>query len=282
MFLDRFYRGWLLTQTAARLLWTDKRLLLFTVLSTICTIVATAIIMAPVYTALRNPGQPPTSLPIMRLFILYMTTSFITLFFNTALVAVVLERLNGGTLGFEHGLWVAVDNFFTILVLAAISATVGVLIRVVTFNLLSGKGDRRGGIGAAIAVLIFGAAWSIASFLIVPVIVAEGGDPFSVIGRSISLVRKVWGEGVSSNVGLGMVTGLFSLPAIVLGVRGLLSNDMTQAVACIGIAALYLALLSLIAGTLNQIVRAALYYYAQTGQIPPGFDDGAMRNAMGQ
>src|SRR5579871_1728014 len=191
--VDRIYRGWLLTQTAARLLWTDKQLLLFTVLSSICTIVATAIIMAPAYTALHNPSQP-YSLPLMRLFILYLVTSFITLFFNTALVALVMERLNGGKLGFEHGLWVAVDNIFTIFVLAAISATVGLIIRVVTFNLFSGNGDRRGGIGALIAVLIFGAAWNIASFLIVPVIVAEGGDPFSVIGRSISLVHKVWGE----------------------------------------------------------------------------------------
>jgi hypothetical protein len=31
---------------------------------------------------------------------------------------------------------------------------------------------------------------------------------------------------------------------------------------------------------LSQIVRAAVYYYARTGQVPPGFDGGAMRDAM--
>lgn len=271
MFVDRFYRGWLLTQTSARILWSDKRLVLFTVLSTICTLIAAAIILWPIYTALQNPSQPYTGLPVMRLFVLYLTTSFVSLFFNTALVALVLERLNGGKLGFEHGLWVAVDNILTILALALISATVGLVIRTVA---------RRLRLAGLLAVLLFGAAWEIATFLIVPVIVAEGGDPFSVLGRSIALVRKVWGEEVSSNVGLGMITALFALPAVALGLRGLFSPDHTQALACFGIAAVYLALLGLIAGTLSQIVRAAVYYYAQTGRVPPGFDDDAMGNAM--
>ncbi|HLZ73251.1 MAG TPA: DUF6159 family protein [Dehalococcoidia bacterium] len=271
MFIDRIYRGWLLTQTSARILWADKRLLLFTLLSTVCTVLATAIILAPVYGAMRSSDHLHSGFPLMRLFILYMTTSFISVFFNTALVAIVLERLNGGELGFEHGLWVAVDNIITILVLAAISATVGVLLRTI------GRQLRFGGL---LAVLLFGAAWEIATFLSVPVIVAEGGDPFSVLGRSIGLVHKVWGEEVSSNIGIGMISGLFALPAIVLGLRGFFSADHTQALACIGIAAVYLALLSLIVATLNQIVRAAVYYFAQTGQVPSGFDGATLRNAM--
>jgi len=139
---------------------------------------------------------------------------------------------------------------------------------------------RRLRFGGLLAALLFGAAWEIATFLIVPVIVAEGGDPFSVLGRSVGLVHKVWGEEVSSNVGLGLIALLFSLPAIVLGLRGLFSPDHIQALACLGIAAVYLAVLSLIVGTLTQIVQAAVYYYAQTGEIPPGFDGGAMGNAM--
>lgn len=271
MFVDRIYRGWLLTQTSARILWSDKRLVLFTLLSTACTLVASIVILAPIFTVIRHTSQPYTGFPMMRLFMLYMTTSFVSLFFNTALIAVVMERLNGGKLGIEHGLWVAVDNILTILALAVISATVGLVIRAI------GERLRLAGL---LAELLFGAAWEIATFLVVPVIVAEGGDPFSVLGRSIGLVHKVWGEEVSSNVGIGMVTALFSLPALVLALRGLFSPDHAQALACLGIAAVYLALLWLIAGTLSQIVRAAVYYYAQTGEAPLGFDGDAMRNAM--
>ncbi|HZQ38034.1 MAG TPA: DUF6159 family protein [Dehalococcoidia bacterium] len=273
MFVDRFYRGWLLTQTSARILWSDTRLVLFTLLSTACTLVAAGIILAPIVTALHDPNRPYTGLPVERLLILYLATSFVSLFFNTALIALVLERLNGGKLGFEHGLWVAVDNILTILALALISATVGLAIRTI---------GRRLRLAGLLAGLLFGATWEIATFLIVPVIVAEGGDPFSVLGRSVALVHRVWGEEVSSNVGIGLVGALFALPAVVIGLRGLFSTDHTQALACLGIAAVYLALLGLIVGTLNQIVRAAVYYYAQTGEVPPGFDGGAMGKAMGR
>jgi len=271
VFVDRCYRGWLLTQTSARILWSDKRLLLFTLVSAACTLAAAAVILAPAYTALHDPNHPYTGVPVMRLFVFYLTTSFLSLFFNTALIALVLERLNGGKLGVEHGLWVAVDNILTILALALISATVGLLIRTLAQRLR---------LAGALAALLFGAAWEIATFLVVPVIVAEGGAPFSVLGRSVALVHKVWGEEVSSNIGIGLIGALFALPAVVLGLRGLLSPDHMQALVCLGIAAVYLALLGLVTGTLSQIVRAAVYYYAQTGQTPPGFDGGALRDAM--
>lgn len=269
--MDRFERGFYLAKTGGGILLADKRLLLFTLLSMACTIVASTIIFLPAIDAARHHSQTYAGLPITRLCILYFTTSFISLFFNTALVAVVLERLHGGDLSFENALWVAFDNILSIAVLAAINATLGVFLRT------AGRHLR---IGAAIALALFGAAWSIAMFLVVPVMVAEGGDPFSVIARSIGLVRKTWGEDVGSSAGIGFVWVSLALPAFLVMFVGVQSRDHGTRLTCIAIAAVYLALLALSMATLEQIARAAIYFYAETGEVPPGFDRVAIRTAL--
>ena len=269
--VDRFERGIYLAKTSVGILAADKRLLLFTLLSAFCTIAVSIVMFLPVIDAVRQHSQTYEGLPITRLCILYFSTSFISLFFNTALVAVVIERLHGGDLPFSAALWVAFDNLLSIVVLAAINATLGVFLETAA---------RRLRIGTAIALALFGAAWSIAMFLVVPVMVAEGGDPFSVIARSVGLVRKTWGEDASSNFGMGFAVAIFVLPALVLFMIGGRSHDHATKLTCIGIAALYLALAWLIMTTLNQIVRAAIYFYAQTGEVPTGFDRLAIRSAL--
>ena len=63
---------------------------------------------------------------------------------------------------------------------------------------------------------IIGFAWSVATFLVVPVLVVEKVGPLDAIKRSASLLRKTWGEQLVGNFGIGLVFGLLVLLVVLL------------------------------------------------------------------
>ena len=65
---------------------------------------------------------------------------------------------------------------------------------------------------------IGGLGWSLATFLVVPVLVAEGLGPIDAVRRSSQLLKRTWGEQIAGNVGVGAVFFLAFVVAIVLGV----------------------------------------------------------------
>src|ERR1700749_2582989 len=95
-------RSWELIQESWRVLLSDKALAIYPLLSAICTAIAVAVFVLPVAAvvfvadrAVRGQQQISEPLAIALLFLFYLVTAFVTLFFNTALVGAVLERLRG-------------------------------------------------------------------------------------------------------------------------------------------------------------------------------------------
>jgi hypothetical protein len=62
-------------------------------------------------------------------FVFYLVTYFIITFFNTAVVACASLRMEGGNPTIGYGLRVAADNLLPILAWAALSATVGMILK---------------------------------------------------------------------------------------------------------------------------------------------------------
>jgi hypothetical protein len=97
------------------------------------------------------------------LFIFYIVQYFIVYFFNTALVGAALRRLAGEDPTIRSALGIAVRRIGPILGYAFISATVGMILRLVA--------ERLGFIGRIIETSV-GLAWTVATFLVVPVLAA--------------------------------------------------------------------------------------------------------------
>ena len=58
-------------------------------------------------------------------------------------------------------------------------------------------------------------AWSLVTFLAVPVIAIEGTGPFETIKRSASLFRERWGQQITGNIAIGAAVFLLGvLPAV--------------------------------------------------------------------
>ena len=64
-------------------------------------------------------------------------------------------------------------------------------------------------------------AWSLVTFLAVPVIAIEGTGPFETLKRSASLFRERWGQQITGNIAIGGAVFLLGvLPAALLIVAG--------------------------------------------------------------
>jgi Family of unknown function (DUF6159) len=207
------------------------------------------------------------------LFAFYVIEYFIIIFFNTALVGAAIERLEGGDPTLRSALGLALRRIGPIFGYAVISATVGILLRFVSERL--GILGRVLGAGA-------GLAWTVATFLVVPVLAAEGIGPVEAIEKSAGLLRKSWGENLVGNGGMSIVMGLIAVPlaAAFAGGIALLDTQQTLALVILVVAGMALAAVVLVGAALSAIYAASVYYYATVGEPPVDFDGDLIRQAF--
>jgi hypothetical protein len=127
---------------------------------------------------------------------------------------------------------------------------------------------------------LLGAAWTVVSFLVVPILVVENKSPFAALQESAGLVKKTWGEQVAGNFGFGMIFFLLAIPAFVVLALGICSGNAALLAGCIGLAVIYLIVLGLVQSALQSIFQAALFLYARDGQVPEGFEVELLGTAM--
>ncbi len=281
--VSRLGRSWLLIKASWSVLRSDQELLVLPFLSGCATVVVAAAFlgMAAITGAFRTlEGGDPGAIHVSfyaAAFIFYVVQYFIIIFFNTALVGAALERLDGGNPTVGSALALAQSRVGSILGYAVISATVGVLLRMLA--------ERLGFIGRIIEAGV-GLAWTVTTFLVIPVLAAEGIGPTEAIKKSASLLKKTWGENLIGNAGISLVLSLTAIAVALVGFGGgaALYDHGYQALAIAMFAAavvLFLAVV-LVGAALTAIYSAAVYRFATAGRPPQGFDqdliDGAFKH----
>ena len=268
---ERLSRSWGLIKASAGVLAKDKELLVFPLLSAACTLLVAAAFLLPALglgalDGLRSGGGVSFAAYLLA-FLFYLAQYFVIFFFNTALVGAAMIRLDGGDPTVRDGLRIASGKLVPILGYAAIAATVGMLLRAVQ--------ERAGFIGKLVSGAL-GVAWTLASFLVVPVLVARDIGPIDAVKESALLLKKTWGENLIGQGGVGLVFGLLFFLLALVGVAAIVAAAMTGSgtlivlVVALVIAAMLLA--ALIQAALAGIYSAALYRYAVGEGGSEGFD----------
>lgn len=263
---DKISRSWTLVKASAAVLRSDKELLLFPVISSIAALLVAATFLVPVVGLRLFEGGSIGVLGAVVGFAFYLCQYFVIFFFNTALVGAAMIRLEGGDPTVSDGLRIARSKAGVILGYAAIAATVGLLLQMVR---------EKSGIIGKIVVGLVGMAWTLASFLVVPILVSRDVGPIDAIKESIELLRRTWGENVAGNVGIGLAFGLLTalvvvvVIALVIGAAAVGGAKLAIVVGVLG--ALAIALVAVIQAALSGIYSAAVYRYAVDGHAPAGF-----------
>jgi hypothetical protein len=276
----RFSRSWQLVKASGTVLRQDKELLLFPVFSAIATLIVSASFLIPLfYTgAFDEAAEYSTDgASLVILFLFYLVQYFVIFFFNSALVGAAMIRLDGGDPTVADGLRIARSRTVQILGYAAIAATVGLILRLIE--------ERAGFIGRWIAGLL-GVAFTVATFLAVPILVSRDIGPMDAVKESAVLLKKTWGENVIGNVGMGLV--FFLCYFGVMGIGIVLIMGASQAgsgalfVAVFAIVVLALIAVALVQTALQGVYSAALYRYATEGNVGGAFDGTLLSDAFRQ
>jgi len=278
----KFARSWVLMKASAAVLRSDKSLLVFPLLSGLCTLLVAASFLVPV--AVMAIGGEHAGQEIQErlsvgayllMFAFYLVQYFVIIFFQTALTGVALMHLRGEPTSVGAGFALARARLPQILGYALIAATVGLLLRMVQ--------ERLGLIGRFVVGLI-GLAWTVATFLVVPVLASRDIGPIDAVKHSVELLKRSWGENLIGQGGIGVVFGLLMLVAVLVGallVGGAIAmHSIVAAVAAVVIVVLGFILLGLIQSALQGIYAAALYRYAEAGEASAGFDQALLQQAF--
>ncbi len=282
---DKISNGFSLVGSTWRVLLKDKHLLLFPMVSGFLFMLVVASFVVPLAVLVdwnqvgnqmaKNNNRPPVWVyPVT--FAFYFCTYFVIIFCNSALISCALIRFNGGTPRLADGFRMAFSRLPQIFAWALVSATVGVLLKAI--ESIHEK------VGEIVASLL-GTAWSITTYFVVPVLVVEKTGPVAAVGRSLSILRKAWGEALVGNLGLNFVMFLLALPIIILLIAGgymLVQGSATVGIALLVVAGIAFLMHMAIGAALHTIHLAALYQFATTDRVPDGFDRNVMAGAFGR
>ena len=264
--MGRISRTLELAGSSWRVLKADKELVLLPVLSLIATVAVAVSFLWPIVSSCTETIGPKSACELggadyVILAVAYVTLAFITIFFNAALVHAANERMDGGDPTVGSAIRGAIGKIHRILPWALVSATVSVILRSL---------EERAGMLGRIVIGLVGLAWSLVTFLIVPVLVIEDIGVFDAVKRSGALFKRTWGENMAAQVGFGLLGFLAALPAIAIVALGFSAGGAAAVVAiAIGVAWILVAVLVLTA--LNGIFQTALYRYA-SGMGTGAFD----------
>jgi len=273
---------WELMKSSWHVLMHDKSLLLFPVISGVACILVLLTFIAPAIGLL--PGGLRDSLrgnasilEYVLLFCYYVCNFFVIFYFNAALVAFVVTRLEGGEPTLRGSLREATECLPQIAAWAIVASTVGIVLKVL---------ESRTGFLGRIVIAIIGVAWSLVTYFVVPLIVVERKGAIEAIGASKGLLGKTWGKQIVSGLGYGLIGFLLTVPAIVIvliAIWGAIASGLPH-VGGFGLlavaAVLYLIALGIVMSALRAIFGTVLYLYAKNGTAPEGFAASDLQNAM--
>jgi len=269
--MERITRAWELLKQSFNVLVNDKQLLVFPVFSAIATIVVCISFVGPLmFTGAFShlDGGRATPIDYLVLFAFYYANYFVVIFFNSALVAAANVCLAGGHPKVSDALGLAAGRIGRIAMWALVAATVGMALRILQ--------DRLGKIGRLVVALL-GAAWSLLTYFIVPVIVFEDLDMTESVKRSGRLFKETWGEEVAGGLSLGVIYLLLIVPGFALMFLGFFARPLLLVGILLGI--VYFLLFATVVSALKSIFTVALYRYAVWKQVPPQFTPELIQNA---
>jgi hypothetical protein len=264
-------RSFALVKTSWNILMDDKKLLVFPVLSGIVSLIVLLTFALPLLFTDSFMSNSEVG-PIMfygLLFVFYVVSYFVVIFFNTALITCVSARLNGKEATIGDGLSNAMRHFGPILAWALISATVGLILQAL---------EEKFGFIGQIAGALVGGAWGLVTFFVIPILILEDKGVVDSVKDSVSLIKKTWGESI---VGGGSIFLVFLAIGIVacIGIF-LIWIISSSALLAAALLVIVVAILAIVASAMQGIFITALYTYARTGTVPSSFNKDLIANAF--
>jgi hypothetical protein len=275
---ERLERSIELLEASWAFLGKHRGLLVFPVLSSIAVLLLLASFVLPMggMQALAAQAVPTYHQKTLAL-LFYLSQCFVMFFFNAALIGAIMMQLDGETPTVSGGLRIAASKVGPIFVYSLIAATVGLILHLLRERL---------GFVERLVVGLIGVSWTLATYLVVPVLVfRQRCGPIEAILESAELFKKTWGEGVMGATGLGVVFAIIFLVEALCGIALIsFARSVTDGAFLVVLLEIILvgvvALTVLVQVTLSGIYHVALFRYANGFSAVSGFDPDVLGQAF--
>lgn len=265
--MGRFERSLQLFKSSWAVIRSEPSFLVLPVLSALGTVVVAVTFLIPAFFTLdtsttvdaygyATESTSPTALTFVLMFGFYLASAFVVIFCNAALIAGANQKFEGGDPTLGSALQQAWGHVGAIFRWSLVSATVSMIIRQI---------QERGGLFGRIVGAIVGVAWSVVTFLVLPMLVIEGVGVREALSRSTAAVKRTWGENLIGQGGIGILGFLLMLPVVGIGALGasLLSSSSVLGVPLIVVAILVGLAVTTVLSAMGVIYQAALYRFAE-------------------
>lgn len=272
---DRLSRSWTFAKLSYGVIWENKRLMVFPMLSLLASSVVLAAFVLPLYNGgqlmawgnamAEQRWQDVDPMAYVAAFAFYFCNYFVIVFANTALIASAMAILRGEQASVSGGLAMAMKRLPQIAGWAFVSAIVGIILESV-----ERANDKAGTFVAA----ILGTGWTILTYFVVPTIVLEGSGPIAAIKRSGETFKRTWGEAAGGYLSLGFFSALLMLPLFLIpfALAFVMGNERGSGLAfgsILAVCAVWILFASAFSSAANAVFKACLFDYANGGRRNP-------------
>ncbi|WP_292427176.1 DUF6159 family protein [Methanoregula sp.] len=269
---ERIMRSFELVKASWRILMEDKKLLAFPIMSGIVTLLVIATFVVPlIFTDGAYSLATNSVTGIILLFLFYLVSYFVVIFFNVGLISCVHAKLNGKSMTVREGLSAAGRHIGSIFAWAIVAATIGLILHMIE--------DRAGFLGQ-VAAAIVGGVWSLVTLFVVPVLAFEDKGVFSAMKESLGLFKKTWGESVVGTISITLIFAAIGVVGLLLVLGTLFIGNTTLFMVALALFIVLVAVLAILSSAMQGIFTVALYTYAKTGSAPGIFAPGVVEHAF--
>jgi hypothetical protein len=271
--VDRISNGWNLAKASWRVLAQDRELVAIPVLAGLGSILAFAAIAGGGVLALGGTDAVDTGeVALWLVFALAaVVTTWISAIGQAAVIAGASQRMDGHDPTLGSAFDAARSRLGRLLEWAILATIVAIVLDQI---------EQRLGLLGRIVSWIGSVAFSVLSFLALPIIVFEDVGAIEAFKRSSRMLKQTWGEQVVFNFGIGIIGLLAALPAVLLAAALLATGVVAVQVVGVAAAVVWIVVVMAVTSALSATFKAALYRWATGRPVDPAFSEGELRTAF--
>ncbi len=272
-------QGWALGKQVRKLVFSDKGLILYPVLSAIVVFVEMLVIFlsffltSVTFTALAG-GAYATAFYIVALFLFYLVSTFTSTYILVAMLLAFRAYASGHRISIGEAFAQTRQYAKLILEWSIFFSVIIMVIRMIE--------QRLGALGGAIFGLVAGMAVGVATIFVVPVIIDNRAGPIKAIKLSAEFFVKNFGKTFGGFVYSDLYNLMFIAAGIVLMIAGGAAAGISP---ILGIAVIAFGFILLVFGiimnflTIN-VFKLILYEYTNGKGLPSGISEEYIKNAV--
>lgn len=193
------------------------------------------------------------------IFLYYLIFSFITFFFNTAIITSVQRRIEWKDNNFWDWLRDSMQHLQEIFIWSIINALVSTILKILQDKFWENSLIWR------IIIWLIGWMWNILTFFSFPLMIVNKMWPREAIKESGNLFKKTWWERAMISVWVGLMFFLLGILVVLLSAWIIISGFVVTWIILVVVWIIFLTILS---ATCDVIIKTILLNYATTWSLP--------------